>query len=515
MREHEVFAGPHHIDVTATKEQPVPKAWQAALPGQTTVALLPLVDGTYRGHPGWCTSLAELAGPEIEVMCGGANTKQPTHQGLWRQGNLLHFGFQPEPAHLNGNGRALLCNAIAYIARFTSDRPIVRVRTFADPQGALAAPWQLDALLGREALTAAQLAQRFAKPWSEQLAALDDAAALAFVQARRGAFRADGNRFAFDPDAVELGLDLRERAAIDRLLELADEERARRLLARLLPEAPPDATAANWRNWVRARTAALCFDPLGAVWRVDPLAQARGVPGLELRGPARADGLAQGDPAARALAEQVAAFAGGARAFDDLQTFTCRLGDVHCFWDRSRGLFRMENHAGAPAARATPWLAAVYDTAADLDRVRGGGPAPRPTVSAKATFRELLTRAFLPLLLLEPSTSLRLLPAQDGDQGLVRLQARLGGRCLDPKQVHVLLVDGRTGEPAAFEVQGREGAPAQRWTITGWQQVGPLRLPTGLRRQGGRGAATAFADPVWNPALPDGAWDEPGLLSGR
>ena len=33
----------------------------------------------------------------------------------WRQGNLLHFGFEQSPAELNQNGRALLVNAIVYI----------------------------------------------------------------------------------------------------------------------------------------------------------------------------------------------------------------------------------------------------------------------------------------------------------------------------------------------------------------------------------------------------------------
>ena len=37
----------------------------------------------------------------------------------------MHFGFDLVPADMNDTGRALLVNAIAYIARFTDDRPIV------------------------------------------------------------------------------------------------------------------------------------------------------------------------------------------------------------------------------------------------------------------------------------------------------------------------------------------------------------------------------------------------------
>src|SRR5262249_9699987 len=42
----------------------------------------------------------------------------------WRQGNLLHFGFDVSPEEMNEQGRSLLVHSIAYIAGFTEDRPI-------------------------------------------------------------------------------------------------------------------------------------------------------------------------------------------------------------------------------------------------------------------------------------------------------------------------------------------------------------------------------------------------------
>ena len=52
----------------------------------------------------------------------------PSDRGLLKSGlkNLLHFGFDLAPSEMSNAGQALLVNAIAYVARFTEDRPIVR-----------------------------------------------------------------------------------------------------------------------------------------------------------------------------------------------------------------------------------------------------------------------------------------------------------------------------------------------------------------------------------------------------
>ena len=102
-------------------------AWTKALETDV-VQVLPLVDDIEPRHaPGWCTYESSLAGiPEIEFISGGINTKTPAAVGLWRQGNLLHFGFEQSPDEMNDTGDALLVNSIAYIARFTEDRPNVR-----------------------------------------------------------------------------------------------------------------------------------------------------------------------------------------------------------------------------------------------------------------------------------------------------------------------------------------------------------------------------------------------------
>ena len=94
--------------------------------------MLPLVDNIRRYETaindykrGWCTYYYEFADvPDVELFCGGVNEKTPRASALWRQGNLLHFGFEQSPAEMNATGRAMLANAIAYISRFTEDRPI-------------------------------------------------------------------------------------------------------------------------------------------------------------------------------------------------------------------------------------------------------------------------------------------------------------------------------------------------------------------------------------------------------
>src|SRR5262249_4091866 len=93
-----------------------------------TIDVLPLDDGSKANpSPGWCTYTYEHDGaPELEVICGGVNSKTPRAGAVWRQGHLLHFGFDLAPSEMNDTGRALLVNAVAYVARFTEDRPIVR-----------------------------------------------------------------------------------------------------------------------------------------------------------------------------------------------------------------------------------------------------------------------------------------------------------------------------------------------------------------------------------------------------
>lgn len=510
-----MWTRPHPIDVTATREVPTPEPWKRALPDQPTVDVLELgsVDGVFRG---WCTAGAEMRGPEVEVVCGGVNTKQPSHVGIWRQGHLLHFGFEPSPSQLNATGRKLLLNGIDYIARFVTDRPIVRVRSFVHPSGPGPSLARLEHLLAADDGSAAALAAMFAEPWRSRVAALDDAAARAFVRDRRPALRVAGNEFGFSELALALGIDLRSAKALGALankLETGQREAATALLLELLPEGPDAGTTANnWRSWLRARQRYLAHDPFAMVFRIDPVAQWRRVASEGLRGPDRADGEAEPDPAAVALAAKVVAFHGGRRAFDDLEVFSCRYNDVHYLWDRRRGICRIENHGELPArSRATPWRVVVFDTLAEADLVTGGGPPPRPRISGRGMYRTLVERIFLPLLLLEPGTSLELLG--ESYSGHERLAVRIVGRGLDPSKTHVLHVEP-SGEVVGYDLGPTAGSRVNLMRIANTAEVGPLTLPAKLTRDGPRIREIAYADLSWNPAVPAGISESRDFVLG-
>ncbi|HEX6811655.1 MAG TPA: hypothetical protein VF384_08545 [Planctomycetota bacterium] len=517
MREHVLFQAPHAIDVRATVDVETPKQWRDKLGGAEKVSVVRLCDDKGPKMPGWCALAGGLQGPEIEVMCGGINTKQPTAAGVWRQGHLLHFGFEPSPGEFNETGRKLLLNAIDYIARFVTDRPIVRVNSFTPPEQMTAPKHWLEFMMTFAKATTEDLAGMFAEPWKAQIGVLELAEARAFIEQRRPALCVEGRKFLFDEDALALGVDVAKAGVLRQLVDLLrgeQQERAMRLLARLLPDGPGAGTTPNnWGYWLKPREDALCFDVHFRIWRLDPLAFWRGAKSAELLGPARADGDAHRDPAAAELAAKVVAHHGGERALDDLKTFACRFGEIRCCWDREHGLFRLENSGTIPKGnRATAWKVAIFDAAADADVLRGGGPEPKPFVSGRGWFRELQERLFLPLRLLEPGTSLRLLP--DDADGRRCLEVRLAGRCADQRKAYVLHVDPRSGALHAIDEMPREGRPGT-WSIEGTIQVGPLTLPAKFVRKTASGAdVDEYVEAAWNPKLPDGIEASKEMLLG-
>jgi len=249
-----------------------------------------------RNQPGWCTYIrAMFDAPEIEVFCGGINAKTSTAAALWRQGNLLHYGFDLSPDEMNEWGRALLVDAITYISRFTEDRPIMQTPSPFAGQEFIARRhiedvirrgdgwWDyLKSYFDQGALAAAGVKDRpaFAKwyptvrdylsPDSENLLRVDEDARAIQLYPGRHEF--------FDRSIADLGRPGKEA------------ERARRMLERYAPEGPGrDAQAQAWANWWKANADYLFFGEAGGYrWYLDPLAQARGVPTARLRGPARA-----------------------------------------------------------------------------------------------------------------------------------------------------------------------------------------------------------------------------------
>src|SRR5262245_51318456 len=125
LRDHIVFREPFLVDTNALVVRPTPAAFRPTVTNKT-VRMLPLVREQKRDwRPGWCTYPDGFdLNPDIELFCGGENEKMAGAAACWRQGNLLHFGFEQSPSEMSEAGQRLLLNCIAYISRFTEDRPI-------------------------------------------------------------------------------------------------------------------------------------------------------------------------------------------------------------------------------------------------------------------------------------------------------------------------------------------------------------------------------------------------------
>ena len=281
------------IDTRATKAVPTPKSWQSQITAPE-VQVLPLRDTPRAGQAGWCTVGIGLEDtPDVEVMCGGINSKQPQHAGLWRQGHLLHFGFEETPALLNATGKALLENSICYAARFTEDRPIVVTQSSFTSKTIPRSRQNVRHALDQPAATSKGIAAWFG---GETRAALE---AMAVEDARRwftqnhGFLGADEKGFlVIDQDVERLGVALEAKGFLARALASAAEDprRALALLARRVPEGPGvGASLDAWREFLAGNGGYLFFsEAAGYVWRLDPLAKQRGIPSAELRGSRRA-----------------------------------------------------------------------------------------------------------------------------------------------------------------------------------------------------------------------------------
>lgn len=271
------------------------------------VDVLPLVNNIRRydsvindNKRGWCSYYYEFADvPEVEFFCGGINEKTPSASALWRQGNLLHFGFEQSPVEMNDTGRAMLVNSIAYISKFTEDRPIdISPSVF-----------------GKEPIASTRRRagyftdpSRFPEYRMEWLTSLFSSATLKsfdwhdrnratvwFNAARPWLHPSPGNLLEVDEEAKSLGIPFDSveffPKTITAMCDRNTKAKAAALLARYAPEGPgPHATANAWQDWWEANTPYLFYSEMGGYrWYIDPLAKKRGVPTKDLRGPARAD----------------------------------------------------------------------------------------------------------------------------------------------------------------------------------------------------------------------------------
>src|SRR5512138_3411213 len=118
------------VDTSKRVQKPTPETWRKQVK-EKDVDVIPLVSDSTRSYQAGLISYHNglLDSPETEIICGAYNDKDAEGAAIWRQGHLLHFAFDLSPAEMNSTGQALLLISIAYIARFTHDRPIARTRS--------------------------------------------------------------------------------------------------------------------------------------------------------------------------------------------------------------------------------------------------------------------------------------------------------------------------------------------------------------------------------------------------
>ncbi len=297
LREHRIFDTPFKIDRAKMISIPTPAAFKDEIK-EPTIMVLPLVaDPGRRWSAGWCTHARDFeVYPDVEFLSGGVNHQTPTSAGLWRQGNLFHFGFEQSPAEMNDSGKLLLLNAIAYISHFTEDRPIaITPSVFAGPVArgrSVLARWlrspgysmdSCKSLLAPETwktLTKRQDRESMAK-WADENAQ--------FLHPNRDQL------LEIDDDLVASGVSFDRSEFFDKVLtDLRSEDRvvvgrAQRLLARYVPIGPSAGGSNVWASWwAENQRFAFASDAGDYRWYIDPLAKKRGVPTSELRGPKRA-----------------------------------------------------------------------------------------------------------------------------------------------------------------------------------------------------------------------------------
>jgi len=300
LRPHEIFNSPLKVDIHATTNIPTPEQFEHELGTNTTIAVLPLVDGIRSYHTvindyarGWSSHYFQFADmPDVEVFSGGINEQTPRSAAFWRQGDLLHFGFEQSPAQLNAAGRAMLVNAIVYISRFTEDRPIdVCLSVFGPDRIAVSRNslknylihWQ-DELTN--VLTTTTLASF---DWH------NPTNALAWLAAQRPWIHPNAeNLLEVDAEAKALNLTFDSPEFLPKAIAALRVEKtktaAATVLARYAPEGPgTDAGADAWQKWWKDNSPYLFYSELGGYrWYIDPLAKKRGIPSKDLRGPLRA-----------------------------------------------------------------------------------------------------------------------------------------------------------------------------------------------------------------------------------
>jgi hypothetical protein len=207
---------------------------------------------------------------------------------------LLHFGFEQSPAELNEAGQRLLLNCIAYISRFTEDRPIaVTPSVFSGPVGYPRA--YLDRRLGTKG-DVTEATWLLSGKWLDHLKGRSANEVRKWYAEHRGYFHPGSDlKLELDEEARSFSAPIDQLEFFDKTIAALraggeEAQRATHLLKRYAPvHTAQHDSAGAWEQWLSEHRPYLFFSDQGDYrWYVDPLAKKRGVPCKYLRGPARA-----------------------------------------------------------------------------------------------------------------------------------------------------------------------------------------------------------------------------------
>jgi len=276
--------------------RPTPDSWRPQFK-EKEVSVLSLVKdpaGSYQN--GWITYRSHLLdSPEVEILCGGLSERGWDDAALWRQGNLLHFAFDIAPAEMSDTGRALLLNSIAYIARFTEDRPIARTpAAFREKDDSPRSKRWIQYLFASRTPADTDLDFYLSQATKAAVKPLDKLSFEQWYLDNSPYLTCDENgRLVVDANAKALGIAFETTnffpKAIAKLDDPANAAKARELLQRYVPDGPAAGSAEEWMRWWKANQPYLFYSEGGGYrWYVDPLAKLRGIPSAKFQGPARA-----------------------------------------------------------------------------------------------------------------------------------------------------------------------------------------------------------------------------------
>ena len=298
FRDHEIFRHPKKIQLDAQIRIPTPEAFKVDL-SEKEVDVLPLVDEYKKSwNAGWCTYSNYFdKNPDVEFFCGGVNHKTPTAAGLWRQGNLLHFGFEQSPQEMNAHGRDLLLNSIAYISRFSQDRPIAITPSVFG--GEVAKPRRTPGAWLKYENRTKWVLDIFQPEARKVLESFETREAMMDWCNQNSKYFAPGpdRLLGIDEDLKAIGCAFDAPEFFEHVIGDLNSndskviERSRRLLGRYVPCGPGfQADSKEWQSWyVTNQPYLFGLDTGDYQWYVDELAKSRSKPSADFRGPLRAD----------------------------------------------------------------------------------------------------------------------------------------------------------------------------------------------------------------------------------